>query len=512
MYLQKGLIHPTPRAVKRLLNAIRPKLRAKLEGDKFQTHDEDIRRIIKEEVLAYSWPSFYQDYFHASVQGKHQGLTKRWSQLEAACRAYELEAIRDKIDPDKEKLEFSLRRLRETYRDEQFMNPIDYRLVSFLAEPPYWVYAPKESDAGDLEDAIPPPAASGFQFGSTDLNPMAKEDADNQFMQLYYSGQSEPDPQKKLELFRAAAELAYTHLPQIPTHRADEIGNMAVDAERFRAYSFADQLFRFALVMRPKHPNNMQNYVSFILDREQTASYPEAERLLAVLEGQHGDFKPERTLALSVQLSALKGEHLVPTDQQIDGICAKLRSSPTDFSIYGNALLLATRIGNLELARQLLEIACDPAYVDSPKYLYLRLRSFADAIASQRELGEKRLQAMEIYRWLLELKPIFDLSPTDEAVIRHNYATLLFTFDYDDYAGEMWYEAYRLAPSDPAIRSAYSSYVARTNNRQDVFAKIMAGEALTESDKVLWPLNKVVPSSFSDESYIKDIFRRFVKP
>ncbi|WP_291986320.1 P-loop NTPase fold protein [Candidatus Accumulibacter sp. ACC007] len=510
VYLQKGLIHATPRAIKRLLNAIRPKLATKFQGEKSEANSDDIRRLIKTEVLAYSWPSFYQDYFRPSVLGNHHGPANVWRQLEEICRTYETETQMDQHDPDKEWLEFSLKRMRESYRDEHFMNPVDYRLVSFLAEPPYWLYAPRESNDRAISESIPP-RASSFRFDKPDFMPQTEEGIDSKFMQLYYSGQSEPDPKKKLEYYLSAAALAGDDMTAIPSHRADEVGNMAVDAERFRVWPFADQLFRFALQLRPNHPNNMQNYVSFILDTKQASSYRDAEKLLETLREQCADFKPERTQLLSMQLGATNGQQAVLSDDEKDKIRANIRNAPTDFQVFGNSILLAVSTGSFDLAKEILEIACQKAYLGSPDYLYERLRVFADSMAGRQEFREQRLQAMEIYRQILALWGTFNFSRDDEAAVRHNYATLLFAFDYDDEAGKEWYDAYRLSASDPAIRRSYSQYVAR-GNRPEVLAKILAGEALTESEKVLWPKKNTMPKRFSDEVYMDKLFGLLSNP
>ncbi|WP_300454425.1 P-loop NTPase fold protein [Accumulibacter sp.] len=503
--LQKGLTHATPRAVKRLLNAIRPKLVTKLQREKNQFNDEEIRRVIKAEVLAYCWPKFHQDYYRPSVLGKHQGLAKRWSQLEAICRTYEQEAEIDRTDPDKEKLEFSVRRLRETSRDEQFMNPVDYRLVSFLAEPPYWLYAPpKSSDSLDPGQSIPPKQSS-FSFEKADLISPRGVDLDSEFMQLYYSGQGEDDGTRKLEYYREAAELASKHFTQMSPERANEVGNMAMDAERLHVPPFADKLFQFALDLDPNHPNNMQNYVSFILDTKRVASYPRAQELLEELKKKYTNFKPERTQLFTLQLNEVNGQQTILTGDEIEKIRMKVTNAPTDLMSFGNATRLAVKTGNFDLAKEILQIACDPAHSPTPAYLYQRLRSFADSIAAQRESPDERLQSMEIYRRLLTHKANFSFSSSDEAEIRHNYATLLFAFDYDDEAGREWYEAYRLMPSDFAIRGAYSQYI-RQAERLDVAVKIMAGQALTESEKILWPKIKPIPERFSDQAYLDTLF------
>ena len=76
----------------------------------------------------------------------------------------------------------------------------------------------------------------------------------------------------------------------------------------------------------------------------------------------------------------------------------------------------------------------------------------------------------------------------------HNCATLLYKHDYDDIAGEYWYEAYQRDPSRPNVQRVYADYLLR-ERRPDLSALVIEGQPLPE--KVVRPQEKILPDQLT---------------
>lgn len=519
VFLQTGLRIKTPRAVKRCLNTIRPDIQAALAARDKATEKTDLapQQIIKERVLQYSWREFYEKYFRPAIKDpeRYPGSKEAWKELEGACSAFVYE---DNYDMGL--LKYRAERIgKEKYHDDSLPIQIDRTLASFLALEPYWYYHPPQGVIAKIYDKRAEETSQGitdvdttfsipatFEESAFDLEDVLKEPAtegvDRAFMQIYTANRAarnRNDRSASLEHALEAYKLVQENFEQIPSHRADEVGNLAFEAERLKSYDFADALFQLALKMKPDHPNNMQGYVSFIADTERRERYDLALELLERLgTPQFASFKPQRRLRLQAQMAELVGEPMGITNEMLQRIISWVEAEPTDFSVYGQAMLIAKQARNSQLMRDLTTKTLPHA--TSAQYVYRRARGLADMLAGMREEPEMQEEAMEIYRRFL-LHPEW-IEPGDLPDVQHNYATLLYTHDYDEEAGRLWYEAYKQEPDDDSIRNAYSSYLVRAK-RPDLAEKVFQGEPLPEL--VLQQQDKALPAQFSDAEYINEM-------
>ncbi len=303
-------------------------------------------------------------------------------------------------------------------------------------------------------------------------------------MQLYITSTSAYERGDKDSSMKSALEiykLARDNVRNLPSHRADEVGNLGLRAEQLRRYNFADALFQLALYMKPNHTNNMQHYVSFILDTTRRERYELAGTLLRRLEGpEHKDHRPERRLRLKAQWSEATDQPFVLSEEQKQELVRRVTSQARDFAVYGSAMLLATEVAKSpELMLQLFEASLPDA--DSVTYVYRRLRGLADSLTDFRSNLELRQQAMEIYRRLLQHPEWIGDAGTN--AVLHNYATLMYVYDYNEEAGRLWHRAYMAAPKDSQIQSAYASYLISAKAYEQA-RKVQAGELL-EGEPVL---------------------------
>ena len=504
-YLETGLRYKTPRAVKRCLNTIRPDIRARLTATD-PSNKTAVQRIIKERVLQYSWRLFYEQVFLPSVKASAppKQLRYAWETLELACRAYVREQGRF-TERDEEKLNFLLQRTRLSYDkagEEAFPEPSEFPrdLVLYLAQEPYWVLETPSQDTAPKDAASSIPSLVPEQV---------LKSPDNDFMELYNAyriaiARDDPDVKEAMRLAIAAARLAEANIAAIPNHRADEVGNLAMDAERFGYVPLADSLFGLALRLMPSHPNNIQGYISFIADFGMKDKCALARELLSTLERDFPDFKPERRLYLQLQIQALDTGEASIAEDQIAWLLKQFGGDPTNDQIWTYVMRCAEMLGRDDLLREATELALDRAPVGPSSYAYSRIRALADQLAEMRSRPAARLEAAEIYRRLLAHKEV--IRPGDVEAVEHNLASLLYALDYDNEAGKIWFDAYRALPSGSNIRSAYSQYLVNAK-RGDIASRVQRGEPIDEM--VLLPQNKVTPAKYSDAEYIGKLFSHF---
>ncbi|OUC16260.1 MAG: hypothetical protein B0A82_02685 [Alkalinema sp. CACIAM 70d] len=511
LLLEKGLKNKTPRAAKRYLNAIIPCIRVQLDPIQkakisknisspsnepatvsqpaLSADNREIQLIIKEQILKYSWSQFARDFFdHPS---------RAWQELETACSEYVVNAKSDKKFGS-EKLKKELERIKHLHDNETFLDhfPNDDRsLIVYLAEKPLW------TEEGGGKDK-----SSSAQLGN--INFVPQENVDEKFMRTYVSSSAASMRNEASETFKAiqeAYQVAKDYTTNgLPTHRADEVGNLALRAESLRANDFADSLYQLALQMKPEHPQNMQNYVSFIGDTVRKERFSIAEDLLTQLEVKYPDFKPGRTLSLKAQIANLTNKSFSLTEDQIHDIFESVVQNPRDASAFAAGLRLLGQVARDYSAMKQFAIQAVDS-LETAADVYSRIRYFAD-LASSEDTAQK--DAMEIYRRLLaNTKYIVD--PDDVADVQHNYANSLYRADYDDEAGKLWYEAYQTKPQDTNIRNAYASYLLRAN-RPDVAQQVNASQPISEklSERLLQPVNQIMPDRFSDAEFIHVWFEK----
>lgn len=498
IYLEKGLRYKTPRAVKRCLNTIRPDIKAQINSG------QDPKKVIKERVLQYAWREFYTRFFVPSVKSDlpRPIFQKAWEDLESACRAYVQEAAY-RQDFDDEKLDFLIKRVKNYYRDTLFPESLDRELVRYLAEPPYWLLDISDGEISQRDIASRIPGLVDKRM----INP--DDDPDTEFMNLYNAyrialQREQPDEEVAMQYAFKAAQIVQDKIDLIPSHRADEVGNIAFSAERIGLIPFADGLFQLALKLKPDHPNNMKGYISLIADAQLKEKYDKGFDLIKRLENDFPDFKPLEVLALNIQMHHLIHEPFTISDEKIQELLKQLDTNRDSFEAWRSAMLLASQLKRYDLLRKISEKTLQPEIANSASYIYTRVRGLADSICDLNKPPEGKREAMEIYRRFLLRREVIDTDALTS--IMHNYATLLYSQDYDDEAGKLWYEVYQLKPNDPKIRNNYSSYLIR-GKRGDLAQKVQAGEAIYEM--FLQPVNQVMPDRFSDADYIERFFSLF---
>jgi hypothetical protein len=487
-FLVSGLRIKTPRAVKRCLNTIRPDIAAAPPA-------QDPELTLKERILEYSWREFYEGIFRPSVKVRAGEFKQAWRSLEEVCRSYYRDFQLERYDEDK--LEFELRRIRTAFRDnEAFPQAFPRALARYLGEPPHWLIDDSKATTAVAANKpwnfrpvpLPAPGAPG-----------EPDKAETVFMESYYgiSVASDEDPSGALQKMYDFYEFVFSRRSELPANLADEVGNVALRAERLKSYDLASALFGLALMMKPDHPNNMQNYVSFVADAARSEEYERADAILTELRSRYPTFKADRLLYLEVQMAAILHRQVSVTEEQLEHIVEKVRSGAR-FDEYAIAMLMAGQLGRSDVLRELSMARLQHA--DTSSEVYLVVRGLADGLAEVKDDMVGRREALEIYRRMFAHSQWFREQDLPSA--KHNYATLLYSHDYDDEAGRIWFEAYKEV-QDEVINRAYAVYLGKAN-RPDLSRKVIAGEPLDEM--VLQSPNKPMPDHFASAPYIDEMF------
>lgn len=479
--LETGLRIKTPRAVKRCLNTIRPDIRHALD------QGEDPARVIKRRVLQYSWRDVYERFLLPAIQGASNAQSA-WRDLESACLAYIREGERDD-----EKLDFLTARLRPRLRDEFFAAPLPRNLVRYIAERPFLYYEDDPDERGDLASQVP----------TIDLDSvLGSDNSEARFMAEYYEARTANQAEDRrgtlshaLGAYKAAGERG----AKISSENASQVGNLALWAEKFGAYDFSEALFEMALAMQPGHANNVMNYASFLADHREPR-LGDAEALLEQLRTRHPSHKPDRRMLLEAQVARLRGEVVAWSDEQREGLLDAVRSEPEDEdTAYMRAMTAAKEFSDPSLAREVLEASLFSCKGMEPAYR--RIRAFADFMAERRDDREGRDEAMEIYRRLLE-RP-WCVPTGDSPPIQSNYAVLLYTNDWDEEAGRLWFASYGADSSLRPTRSTYGQYLGNVG-RSDLAARVLKGQPIDE--QVLGRNHQPLPPAFSDSALVERAF------
>ncbi len=457
--------------------------------------------------------------------------------LENICREYTNQK-------DGELLRFRLKRLADQYR-EQALASLDDNLMKLLGTPPFWILQEKrdqqkenlsqgreqktikasadenpKTTSKDITQQIQHGSSGkaegsltvtepGFANGSKTSQPQplaqatipsqeTEADPKGLFKRLYIHSQAnENNREASLRYAAQILKLVSEHRESFDADQASEVGNVAIDAERFGDKEFAEQLYMLALDLDPEHSNNIQNYVDFILNARLRYRYEEAEQLLQKLgTGLHAQHRPERTLLLKTRLANLKGVQTKLTQQDLEEVVEMFRRDPSNRKQFSTLMLLLKAHGELKgftLAREVAKLYYQHAADDPNRYLALRW--LADTLAASSESRDE-YEAMDLYRFILDHIQCKE-KDRDLPDIQHNYAILLYKYDYDYAAGEKWFEAYTGSMSDRNIQRSYSDYLLRAG-RADLAEMVIDGKPLP--DKALIPEQKKLPERFSDRS------------
>lgn len=507
-YLASGLRNRTPRTIKRCLNTIRPAVQRQIRaltgrGERDRELDnplasnervrEDLRRGIKQQVLAYSWPDFYHAFFLPGWMGErpyHAALDA----IEAACVEY---GGRD--DPDEDLLRFQVKRITEQLRRpelQEFMSPA---LARYLALPPYWLVA-QDGGGGNGGLGFHERLARVVSVDEAKAGTLP-EDQRTLLQRLYtrcegadFRGDREATRSYAVQIF----ELVSQQKEHFGANEAPRVGNVAVNAEALGDRTLAAALYELALELDPNHANNIQNYVDFIVKSQTERLYGLADELLSRLERDERLQRhlPQRTLALRAALARLRNEALPENIRELLGEqVERFKASPTDRRAFVALMGLLPELGEYDTMTEVARLFYQRA--SSEEERYLALRGLADQLAESNELRNES-RAMDTYRFLLDQGS--REGTVDQAQQMHNYASLLYKHDYNRQAGELWHSAYGIAPNAGNIQRAYSNYLLAAH-RPDLAELVTDGRPVEEV--VLQESTKEVPARFSDEDPLR---------
>jgi hypothetical protein len=354
---------------------------------------------------------------------------------------------------------------------------------------------------GTKRDGDTPVADDIANIQLSSLSSASAPSLDEQLNQLYIQSEAAEARSDREEALRQSLELyklVASNRTSFSARHCFTIGNSALTAEKFEALELAQRLYQLAYELDPEHSNNIQNYADFIIVKRQNNLYPLAEELLAKLkQGKHADYRPERTIALEAQLQRIRGTAVSLSRDQRE----KLRELLTNFReqpIRGDFVRLVNlfmQVADYDALREVSQVYYAACTSDEDRHLALLL--LADGLWDSR-VEYDRQEAMDLYHYLLTSR-LAQTAPAQKSMesIEHNYATLLYAYDYDDEAGRLWFDAYRRDPADGYIQRGYSQYLLRAD-RPDLAEQVIRGEPVPEM--VLQPHNKDMPEWFLDQA------------
>jgi KAP family P-loop domain len=471
----KGERALTPRSVKRCLNTIRPDLVYRLPT---VSATRDQQKILKERILEYVWPSFYYTYFQpARLQDDWKSKLPMFEELEDACRDFAKET-------DVARLEFNLRRISLKYgpswdSELDLVKTVPQSLAKYLGIPPFWFLKTDESEQE--------------KFGE-DLG------LEDRFQSLYVRSEAAEAAGNRQESLSSAIQilnLIKNNRTRFNQRHAPAVGNIAINAERFGVNNLAEELYELALDLDRDHSHNIQNYVDFIVKAKMEHLYPRARKLIGELKtAKHKKYRPDSTLTLEARLNALTNEES-SSDELIDPetvnrIVTDFLNDPSSRQTYISVMQLLDTLHEYDKMHELAKANYNAASSEHDRYL--AIRNLADMLAASPDERNER-KAMDMYRYMLQHFKSLE-ARADLPEMQHNFATLLYKHDYDDEAGKLWFEAYKVKPENMGIRRAYSLYLLRAGKPQ--LANLVAeGKSITEM--ALQPALKEIPVRFFEE-------------
>lgn len=475
-YFMAGLRDKTPRTIKRCINAIRPVLRLELETQPSLAH-EDRQLIIKEQILAYQWRSFYEQYFLPARRDQASTEYRVLYGLEELCKMLyprKVEWVRVEEQRDRRAIfDLRLNRIKASeFLTERGLDVPD-ELAKLLGQPPFWFLGREKAEPYTVLETLDESALS------------------MDFTKLYLQSE-QADAIGDTRASAQAADQAYRLVSRnkklFGASVAPQLGNLGVNAEKAKAMELAERLFRLALELDPNHGGVLQQFASYIIDNRSDL-YHEAEQILSRLQtGFLASHNPWRTLGLLAELKVRLGQEI--DESLVQKMVSIAQEKEVGTRQLGNILSGLIKAGRVQEGLEMLDISAR-RFPDG-KSRYTLFRIVADALANRPETGSEFI-AMDMYRQMLAAPEAMD--PGNEADVLHNYATLLYKHDYDDEAGRLWYRAYGLRPLDGSIRRAYSMYLLRAE-RPDLGRKVVEGEPIDE--EVLIPATKKLPERFSN--------------
>jgi Flp pilus assembly protein TadD len=317
-------------------------------------------------------------------------------------------------------------------------------------------------------------------------------------MRLYFQSEAADKAGKgdeAVELVGRLSQLVEANPTTFSAEQCPWVGNAAVTAERWDQDELATRLYQQAVQLDPEHANNLQNFVDFIVNRQVSDLYDEAQRYLEKLKtGKLATHRPDRTAALEARLAARRGTGGGGEEGVQQQVEAFLRDPQPDFRSYVSLMSVLPEIGWYDAAQQVCR-----HYDATSGDRYLVVRVLADALASSGD-DNYRLQALEMYRFLLNDEGYLQgQGKSNVPDVEHNYATLLYAADYNEEAGRIWYRAYQQKAGDTQVRRPYAMYLMGAG-RPDLAELAFEGKPLGVTEPVLQTEGNQVPEHFTDPS------------
>jgi len=503
-YFWAGIRSKTPRAIKRAANAVRTPLHLLLEETPQATavwQTSEVQFAIKRALLEYSFAEFTERYITKAESNRFAPEREFLIQLENACQTFSsavgsLEEERDR----RARFELRVNRYRASYLPtNEESGYISDELAILLAQPPsfasHFAQRDAEKDGKPPGSSRPPSDKSepGFDPGIPKL--LDRSQVENRVTMVeeftkYYLQSEQADSQGDAAGSVRAAYNALVLVVENPdvfgADIAPQLGNLGVNAEKYRQPDVAAAIFERAHQLAPNHVGVMQQYASFIIDNRE-ADLDKAEEMLNRLrQPPLNEEKISHTLSLLVQLYAKRGQQV--DEATIEELRRYAVVEPSLRRI-GSIITSLIRAGNVEPALDIFRQSRQRfTALDQCQELK---RYLADALANRREERYEFI-AMDLYRQMLDANEVPESELPD---VRHNLATLYFKHDYDGEAGQLWFDAYNQRPLDGAIRRAYSGYLIRANAYEEAQT---VSESKPLTNKRLYETGKKMPPQFSD--------------
>ncbi len=485
LFLRFGLRECTPRSVKRCINTVRFDLQHGLD----HVPPEDQPLVVKERILEYTWSDFYREYLEPAKDDPNSLARSAFTPLELAC-AENVSGLED----DEESLRFHLKRISGRFGTN--WDGLPMKLLRYLGLPPYWFIRPPGKDRGFMARMLK--GLPTTQEGKARLSD--KTGVKDKFESIFFQSEAEDaagNGPKAVQLVEDLYGLVMENREAFSDAECPLVGNAALTAEKWQAHELATKLYQLAVELDPNHPNNLQNFVDFIVNRRLEDLYDDAQSYLDRLKtGRLASHRPDRTLALEARLAALQGEGAF-AGEQVQRMVETFLQNPKGSREFRSLAATLDQIGAYDQLERVSRGFYEVNQVSSNNR-YTALRVMADALASGDD--NCRGKAMEIYRFLLASQTYagtdFDSEIADMA---HNYASLLYGYDYDDEAGRFWFDAYQRKRTDSTIRRSYSMYLLRAG-RPDLATLANESKPLGISEPILQPKLKEIPTHFADAS------------
>lgn len=466
-YFESGVRVRTPRGIKRSINAIRPALRVKLQQSP-NLSEEDRQFTIKEQLLAYNWRPFYQRHFLIAKNNPNSAQYRLLAHLERLCTWYyppnpKEESVEQQRD-QRALFDLQLERVKRREISETTELDIPDQLARLLGQPPFWFYTGQQAKAVENE---------ANTFGP---------DLDEQFSRYYITSEQADavgDGRASVEAAAKAYDLVKNNRTRFGRAVAGQLGNLGVNAEKFKVLDLAEAIFRLALEVDPDNAGVMQQFASYIIDNRSDL-YAEAEQLLNTLQTEkYAGHRPLRRMRLQTQLAVAQGKDLDPNLVQELANAAQTESNPLELGVILDAL---TGGGEYKLA---FDIFCKSILrFDDVKSRYMIQRLMADALYRRPE-AENEFLAMDLYRQILTYPEATE--PNELPRIMVAYATVLDKHGYPAEAGCLYYQAYRHPQGrvNPSFLRTYALYLQKASridlallvmDRNDVEEMALAGE------------------------------------